>query len=676
MNSTNSNKTLVYLLAILAVVGALVYLPLAGWLGYYKDDWFLIFDAHTQGAQFFHEIYRIDRPARAPVMQFVYTLFGDRVIYYHLSAYLMRVLASWALLWTLDMIWRQHRKSNFLIALFLLIYPGFLSQLNPIDYQAQILSLCLAFASIAFTIKALKVQSLGPRLVWIGLAIVTGIFYPALVEYMIGLEILRLSLIVQLVARENPSTPKELIKKVSRLWLPFLSAPIVFLLWRFFFFDTERRATDLGAQFNQLFASPLVGFWWLVNWIQDAFRVVVLAWAVPFYTLTFDLRLKDFLTGLGLGIVVVLLVLIGLSEWQRLRPREFVEETDTGWQKQMLITGLITALLSLAPVIVVNRHADFGDYSRYTLASAAGVGMIVTVFVLAIRSVRLRMALTAILVFMSSFTHYANAAHAAEMTENTRDFWWQVAWRAPSIAPGMTLVANYPIGGIPEDYFLWGPANLIYYPENQGVIPIKLKLPAAVLTDDVVHQILVGKGEETPERRGNELTRNFGNVLVMTQAFENSCVRFLDGNSPDLSTGDPQKILLIASHSKLENVITDGGQPVPPASVFGEEPEHDWCYYYQKADLARQRGDWDEVTRLGAEADKLDLRPNDQIELMPFLQAHAFLGNQKQVKGLATRINTQLFYQKQACDHLNSMKDHGYPLSTEMQSYVDELFCK
>src|SRR5512138_2402344 len=105
MDSTNSNKTLVYLLAILAVVGALVYLPLASRMGYYKDDWFLIFDAHTQGARFFHEIYRIDRPARAYVMQLVYNLFADRVIYYHLSAYLFRVLASWALFRALDMVW-------------------------------------------------------------------------------------------------------------------------------------------------------------------------------------------------------------------------------------------------------------------------------------------------------------------------------------------------------------------------------------------------------------------------------------------------------------------------------------------------------------------------------------------------------------------------------------------
>src|SRR5512138_2969197 len=119
MDSTNSNKTLVYLLAILAVVGALVYLPLAGRLGYYKDDWFLIFDAHTQGAQFFHEIYSIDRPARAYVMQLAYSLFGDRVVYYHLSAWLFRLLASWALFWALEMIWPKHRNSNFLIALLL-----------------------------------------------------------------------------------------------------------------------------------------------------------------------------------------------------------------------------------------------------------------------------------------------------------------------------------------------------------------------------------------------------------------------------------------------------------------------------------------------------------------------------------------------------------------------------
>jgi hypothetical protein len=109
-------------------------------------------------------------------------------------------------------------------------------------------------------------------------------------------------------------------------------------------------------------------------------------------------------------------------------------------------------------------------------------------------------------------------------------------------------------------------------------------------------------------------------------------------------------------------------------SIFGQ-PEHDWVSIIKRL-TGRQRGDWEEVIRLAAQAEKLDLHPNDQIELMPFLQAYAFLDNQKQVKGLSTRINTQLFYKAQACDHLNSMPGRGYPLSPEMQSYVTELFCK
>ena len=45
--------------------------------------------------------------------------------------------------------------------------------------------------------------------------------------------------------------------------------------------------------------------------------------------------------------------------------------------------------------------------------------------------------------------------------------------------------------------------------------------------------------------------------------------------------------------------------PSPPPMLFGPEPPHTWCYYFQKADLARQRGDWDEVARLGDEAREL-----------------------------------------------------------------------
>jgi len=61
--------------------------------------------------------------------------------------------------------------------------------------------------------------------------------------------------------------------------------------------------------------------------------------------------------------------------------------------------------------------------------------------------------------------------------------------------------------------------------------------------------------------------------------------------------------------------------------------------------------------------------------LMPFLQAYAILGDQKQVRGLSTRLNTESFYRQQACQNLNALARHGYSLSLEMQNSVEKLFC-
>ena len=672
----NSNKNHGLWMGMLALIGVLVYLPLAHKLGLYKDDWFLIFDVHTQGSQFFHEIYAIDRPARAYLMQAVYDLFGDHIFYYHLTACLFRVLSAWALFWALDMVWPEEKKSNFLIALLFLIYPGFLSQINPIDYQAQILSLCLAMASIAFTLKSLKSNGLPEKLLWLGFSTIADILYLALVEYFIGLEVLRLGLIVNLILQSDRARPWEFVAKVLCQWIPFLIAPLAFVIWRIFFFTTERRATDVGAQVGQLFISPLTGLRWLVNLTQDTFRVLFLAWFVPLNNLAFNLRLGDFLIGAALCVLVGLLAVVFYSALRRMVAIDSLQPPDLNWYRQTLTTGSVTAIFALLPVIIANRHADFGEYSRYTLASAAGAAMFLTALIISVSSLRLRLAIIVFFVFTAGFVHYANAVQAAQETELVRKFWWQVAWRAPSLEQGTTLIASYPTAsGIQEDYFIWGPANLIYYPENQNTIPIEIKLPAAVLTNEVMTQIIDGHGEESPLRRGNSLTRDFSNILVISQADKNSCVRIMDGAIHEFSLFDEDRIMLIAPDSEIDNVIVRGSSPKPPQLIFGAEPPHNWCYYYQKASLARQRGEWETVAKLGDEAQKLALHPNDQIEWMPFLQAYAILGDQKQVKGLSTRINTEPFYRGQACRNLQGMAGLGYPLSPKMQSAVDELFC-
>lgn len=671
-----SNQKNWLLACVLAVIAAVVYLPLASKMGLYNDDWYLMYDAHTQGSQFFHEIYAIDRPARGYVMRAAYDLFGDHVLYYHLSAYAFRVLAALALFEALNMVWKWEIKSNFLVSTLFLIYPGFLSQINPIDYQSQILSLCLAMASIAFTLKFVRSDALPRKLMWLGLAFIAGVIYPALVEYFIGLEVLRLGLIVNLVLQENSKDLKEFIRGVLYRWLPSLLAPLTFLIWRLFFFTSERGATDVGIQVGQFFSSPLTGLWGLVYFIQDTIRVMYLAWSVPLNNVGFDLRLRETLIGVMLAIFVGWLTAFASNGFHFSAKNTIESEVDLNWRGQLLFTGIGTGVLALMPVILANRHVDFSDYSRYALASAAGAAMLVVALIASLNSSRVRLAVIAFLVFVAGWVHYANAVRAVQVTETIQEFWWQVAWRVPDIKPETTLVASYPGVGIQEDYFVWGPANLIYYPEKQTIIPVEIRLPAAVLTKDVVNQILAGNGEETPLRRGNALTRNFRNVLVLTQADTNSCVRIIDGNNPDLSELDIERIMLIAPKSRLENVIVQGDLPEPLVSFFGKEPPHEWCYYYQKADLARQQGDWQLIARLGDEAQKLGLHPNDQIEWMPFLQAYAILGNEKEVEGISTRIGTVPFYLQQACESFKTLVESGNALSPDIQSFVNELFCK
>ena len=196
-----------------------------------------------------------------------------------------------------------------------------------------------------------------------------------------------------------------------------------------------------------------------------------------------------------------------------------------------------------------------------------------------------------------------------------------------------------------------------------------------MLTDDVVLEIATNGGVETPLRRGNYLERDFGNVLVMIQSRSNGCVRMINGDVPELSPLDQHRLLLIAPFSRLENVRTEGEFPTPPAVVFGGEPEHGWCYFYQKADLARQRGDWEQIPVLLKEALDAGHYPEDALEWMPFLQASAVLGDVEQMRSTAKLVTIDKFLRLQVCNIMTDFMEKE-TLNNEVKSVIEHNICK
>ncbi|MEI8132577.1 MAG: hypothetical protein WCG34_09095, partial [Leptolinea sp.] len=72
---------------------------------------------------------------------------------------------------------------------------------------------------------------------------------------------------------------------------------------------------------------------------------------------------------------------------------------------------------------------------------------------------------------------------------------------------------------------------------------------------------------------------------------------------------------------------------VPLASIFGPEPEHGWCYSFQKMELARQEQKWEEASRLADDAEARGLVAKNPMEYTPVILAYLNTGQpEKAVK--------------------------------------------
>ena len=666
---------------LLALISGLTYLPRIGELAYYRDDWYFLYDALVIGPRALIEIALHTRPIRGPLYALYFSLFGLNPFPYHIVMYLTRFLGGLGALWLFNLIWQKNRRANFFMAVLFVLFPGFLWWMAGFEFQPYVLSVGLQAFSIAFTLKAISSDSMSKRLGWTVAALLSGWAYLALVEYAIGMEVFRLICVYLYVRRKNSqatyfSSALQTLKTAA----PHLLIPIVFLVWYQFLFDNWRKAQDAGTQLGALLSSPTTMIWRLIEVARSWLNVSLFAWVIPFYQNFYGNRLKDIVIGLVFATFVIALVYVANRYLSVTNDEVENDSSSTSWQKELLWVGLLGTLGGVLPVVLANRVVTFERISQYTLpASLTGVlflsGLVYSVF-----PKNLRVIIFSGLVGLAVLSHHGLAAQAVNEERTISEFWGQVIWRAPDIRSGTTLVVTYPdINYLEGNDVVWGPANFIYYPETQARMPVDVRLPASRLEQDsILHIINANKAFEQTDLviKFVHTVTDYKNQLIISQPALDSCVHALDPRWADLSVNDQPFVHAAYQNSKIENIITDANFHELPAYGFGAELPHEWCYYYQKADLARQQGEWAEVARLGNEAQKLELHPNDQIEWMPFLQAYAFLGKDKQVKVLSTRINTEPFYRQLACKNLNAMAEHGYPFTPEMQSQVDELFCK
>src|SRR5688572_12600675 len=164
-------------------------------LGYYYDDWYLLWSGQARGAESIIPLFSTDRPFMGVVYSMVYRLLGDTIINWHLYALLWRLIGGLAFFWIVRLIWPNSKYITTLMALLFIVYPGFLSQPDANTKQNHLYGFGTALLSIAFMLQGIKTSSRTWKVVCGLLSVILAANYLFIYEYMIGLEGMRLVLL-------------------------------------------------------------------------------------------------------------------------------------------------------------------------------------------------------------------------------------------------------------------------------------------------------------------------------------------------------------------------------------------------------------------------------------------------------------------------------------------------
>jgi hypothetical protein len=116
------------------------------------------------------------------------------------------------------------------------------------------------------------------------------------------------------------------------------------------------------------------------------------------------------------------------------------------------------------------------------------------------------------------------------------------------------------------------------------------------------------------------------------------CLRILDDDIERVNRMIPENSLLrfSARISAPELILNEPRAKMP--EVYGPEPEHDFCYYFEKADLARQFRDWDSVVKFAETALTLE-HPYNPAEQLVFIEGYAHAGEWNRAVELSEQAN-------------------------------------
>lgn len=596
---------------VLLIVAALTYGLFFWERGFYWDEapWTWIY--YRLGPAALTKTFSTSRPFWGMIYQVTMPLLGPYPWRWQFLMAILRWLTAVFVWMLLRQVWPKDERPALWGTLLFLVYPGLGQNFIALMYSHfYIVFNCFLFS---LYLSVLAIRQPDRRLPLMIAALVFSVVNLLTMEYFYFMEFLRLILFWIVLDGEW----KQKLRRVLLLFIPYFAVMIGVTFWRLFFFENQNASYGYVI-LDLLRRDPLLGIATLLKSILMAFWETVLhAWIFPFASASIE-QLGLRVSILAAILVVASTVLIGLYLLFRGRS----ERGEDAPVPQIFLLGLAAWLFAGGSFWLVGIEPQLHfSADRFTMPFMLGASLLLVALISLFPSrPKLQYGLLALFVAFSMGKQFeTNIAYIRDWDVH-HNLFWQMNWRMPALEPNTALVSN----DLPVTYFsdnsLSGPLNWIYARPGE--------------MDQILYFISIRLNRGLPDLKPglaieqNYLAKTFhGNTsqLVVFDYSPPGCLRVLD---PQIDPTNRLLVPLLREAAALSNtaMIEQENAVTLPDSLFAPEPAHGWCYYFEKADLARQFEDWQKVAELGDIAFKLDDHPNDPVERFVFIEGYARTG--------------------------------------------------
>ena len=590
---------------ILLIIAILAYGLLIPQLGFYWDDMPISWIRYELGPEAMTRYFSTNRPVWGLLYQLTTRLIPQVPVYWQIFALIWRWLGAVVVWGIVRELWKDKPRFALSVALLFLLYPGFNQQWGSFLYSHFFIVIFFYLFSIYLSLKRKTVA-----------ALIFSALNLWMMEYFFPLEFARVGFIWTSLRDEYPN-PRDRVKPTLKLWTPYLAVFILAVLSRLFIFNNQIYGFGL---MSQLKTAPLAT---LVLLIQNAFTslwiVTIAAWIQIFTAIN---PAVHGVRTIALYIAVILVV-FAITIFFLFKQNEDLKNTKEAFYAIGL--GLFLLPFAGAPFWLTGLSISLAHpASRFTLPFMFAVCLIVVGLIDLIKLPQVQYGLLALLIGLAAGRQFLWSTDYLRDWQAQKNLFWQMTWRAPGLKPNTLVLMNEELSFY-ADNSISAPLNWIYAPENHSEqINYLLFYP----TNRLDHS-LPALQKDIPIQYDYIAGRFNGNTSQVVAFYYDppACLRLLE---PEIDTNN--RFILEDSYMREASALSDPEQILASSSaimpnIFHPEPAYGWCYYFEKADLARQFGKWEEVAELGDTALKLNDHPNNPVERFVFIEGYAHMGN-------------------------------------------------